>query len=185
MKKTLLFTLCLTLSMMGFSQQRSLIPPVRWFSFEDALTLNAERAALGLPTKKIFVDVYTDWCGWCKRMDMNTFSHPVIAEMLNSNWIPVKLNAERRDTVNINGQIFVNESTGPRGAHQLAIVLLDGKMGYPSIALIDEMGRPIQVLPGYKSPQQLEMLLAFFSSNAYRSTEWEEFQKTFRGIIRE
>jgi len=184
MKKTLLFAIGLFFTTFVFSQQQLLLPPVKWYSFEDALTLNAQRAAYGLPTKKIFIDVYTDWCGFCKRMDAITFSHPVIADMLNRDWIPVKLNAERRDTVNINNQIFVNEHSG-RGPHQLAIILLNGNMGYPSIALIDETGRPIQVLQGFKTPTQLEMLLSFFSTNAYRTTEWEEFQKTFRGIIRE
>jgi len=29
--------------------------------------------------KKIFIDVYTDWCGWCKRMDKATFQRPVEA----------------------------------------------------------------------------------------------------------
>ena len=186
MKKNLFFATCLTLVFSGFSQHRSLIPPVQWFSFEDALMLNAERVAYGLPARKIFVDVYTDWCGWCKRMDASTFAHPVIAEKLNSNWIPVKINAERRDTVIINDQVFVNESPpGRGGAHQLAIILLNGQMGYPSFALIDETGRPIQVIQGYQPPAQLERLLEFFSSNAYRTQEWEDFQRTFRGLIRE
>ncbi|MCL2682923.1 MAG: DUF255 domain-containing protein [Bacteroidales bacterium] len=186
MKKLLLFTIGFTLTTMGFSQQRSLIPPVHWFSFEDALMLNAERVAYGLPPKKIFVDVYTDWCGWCKRMDATTFTHPVIADKLNTDWIPVKINAERTDTVIIGSQVFVNENPGGRGAtHQLAQALLQGQMGYPSIALIDETGRPIEVIPGYKSAPQLEVLLTFFSSNAYRTTNWEEFQKAFQGLIRE
>ena len=184
MKKTLLLFVGFALTVSGVAQNRSLIPPVQWYSFEDALALNAERAAYGLPTKKIFVDVYTDWCGWCKRMDVTTFAHPVIAEMLNIDWIPVKINAERRDTVVINGQPFVNENAG-RGAHQLAIILLNGKMGYPSYALIDETGKPIQVISGYQQAPQFEMLLDFFSSNAYQNTEWEEFQKTFRGLVRE
>jgi thioredoxin-related protein len=186
MKKSLLFAISLTFAIMGVSQHRSLIPPVQWYSFEDALMLNAERAAYGLPTKKIFVDVYTDWCGWCKRMDATTFSHPVIAEKLNGNWIPVKIDAERTDTVVINGQMFVNENaTASRSSHQLAQVLLNGQMGYPSYALIDETGRPIQVIQGYQSAPQFEMMLDFFSSNAYRTTDWEEFQKTFKGLIRE
>jgi len=186
MKKTLLLTVALFVATMGFSQRQSLIPPVNWFSFEDALMLNAERAAYGLPTKKIFVDVYTDWCGWCKRMDVTTFAHPVIAEKLNRDWIPVKLNAERTDTVVINGQMFVNENPrASRSSHQLAQVLLNGNMGYPSYALIDETGRPIQVVQGYHPPAQFEALLDFFSSNAYRTVDWEEFRKNHRGLIRE
>jgi len=186
MKKLVLLAVILTLSNIGFSQQRMLIPPVQWFSFEDALTLNAQRAAYGLPTRKIFIDVYTEWCGWCKRMDATTLSHPVIADMLNTNWIPVKLDAERKDTVMINNQMFVNEHPHlPRSTHQLAQILLNGQMGYPSLVLIDEYGSPIQILPGFKTAPQLEMLLVYFNSNAYKNTTWEDFQKVFQGIIRE
>ncbi len=183
MKKIILLSISLMLSVIGFSQQKSLIPPVQWYSFEDALTLNAERAQYGLQPKKLFVDVYTDWCGWCKRMDVTTFSHPVIADKLNTEWIAVKINAERKDTVVINGQTFVNENPGPRGSHQLAQVLLNGQMSYPSYALIDETGKPIQVIPGYQQAPQFEMLLDFFGTNAYRTTTWEEYQKTFKGLV--
>ncbi|MCL2028365.1 MAG: DUF255 domain-containing protein [Bacteroidales bacterium] len=186
MKKVFLLVLISAFATSVFSQPTSQIRPIQWFSFEDALMYNSERAAFGLPTKKLFVDVYTDWCGWCKRMDATTFSHPVIAELLNSDWIPVKLNAERTDTVIINEQTFVNENPGGRGgSHQLAQVLLQGQMGYPSVVLIDETGRPIQVLPGYKTAPQLEMMLRYFYTNEYRTTDWEEYQKTFQGIIRE
>jgi thioredoxin-related protein len=119
-------------------------------------------------------------------MDATTLSHPIIADILNSNWIPVKLNAERKDTVIIGEQMFVNENPGAsRSSHQLAQVLLQGQMGYPSIVLIDETGRPIQILPGYKTPVQLEMLLSFFGSDAYKTTELENFQRIFQGLIRE
>ncbi|MDR2907403.1 MAG: DUF255 domain-containing protein [Bacteroidales bacterium] len=186
MKKSLLFLICLTFSVVGFSQQKSLIPPIQWYSFEDALSLNAERAAYGLQPKKLFVDVYTNWCGWCKRMDVTTFAHPVIADKLNTDWIAVKINAERKDTVVINGQTFVNDNPGSsRGSHQLAQILLNGQMSYPSYALIDETGKSIQVIPGYQQAPMFEALLDYFSTNAYKTTPWEDYQKTFKGLIRE
>jgi thiol:disulfide interchange protein len=188
-KKVLVFFLIAFFAGNGTSfAQKSDTPAssVQWYSFESALTLNAERAAQGLPTKKIFVDVYADWCGWCKRMDATTFVHPVIVEKLNGDWIPVKIDACRKDTVVINGQQFVNENpNSPRGMHQLAVILLNGQMGLPSYALIDETGKPIQVIPGYKTAQQFEMLSDFYSSNSYRTTDWEEFQKTYQGLISE
>lgn len=164
----------------------TLLSTVQWYSFENALILNGERAAQGLPTKKIFVDVYTDWCGWCKRMDATTFAHPVIIEKLNRDWIPVKLNAERKDTVIINGQEFVNQNPEKsRSSHQLAQVLLQGQMSYPSYTLIDETGKQIQTVKGYQSAVQFEMLLDFFNSNTYKTINWEEFQKTYQGSIKE
>jgi len=178
MKKTFIFLALLLISATSLFSQS-----VKWHGFEEALRLNAERAESGLPTKKIFVDVYTDWCGWCKRMDATTFAHPVIAEKLNTDWIAVKFDAERKDTIILNGRPFINENKGTRSSHQLAQVLLNGKMSYPSYVLIDEKGKPIQVIPGYQEVQPFEMILDFFSSNAYLNMDFETFQKTFKSLI--
>ena len=50
--------------------------PVNWMSFEEAVEKSKKEK------RKIFIDVYTDWCGWCKVMDKNTFSQPVIAKYI-------------------------------------------------------------------------------------------------------
>jgi len=176
----------LTFATVGRSQQPLLIPPVQWFSFEDAIALNAQRVAYGLPARKIFVDVYTEWCGWCRRFNDVTLSHPVIADILNTEWIPVKLNAERTDTVVINNQVFVNENPAGRpGPHQLAIALLSGQVGFPTQVFIDERGSVIEISPGFKPPAHLEAILRFFGSDAYKTVEWDVFRQTFRGLIRE
>ena len=186
MKKTFVFVLALTFATVGFSQQRSLIPPIHWFSFEDALMLNAERVAHGLPPRKIFVNVYADWCAPCRHFSNITLSHPVIADILNTEWIPVSLNGERTDTVIINNQIFVNENPTARGnPHQLTFALLGGQVGYPTQVFIDERGSVIEISPGFKPPAHFEAILRFFGSDAHRTTEWDAFRQTFQGLIRE
>ncbi|NLA50280.1 MAG: DUF255 domain-containing protein, partial [Bacteroidales bacterium] len=61
---------------------------VRWYSMEEAEKLYNKSP------RPIFIDTYTDWCGWCKKMDNETFTDPVIADLLNSKFYPVKFNAE-------------------------------------------------------------------------------------------
>ncbi len=65
---------------------------VKWYSFEQAVKLNKQNP------KKIFIDVYTDWCGWCKRMDKVTFSNPVIAKYLNKYYITLLNLMQRQRT---------------------------------------------------------------------------------------
>ena len=76
---------------------------IHWISFDEAIKLNS-----GYPKKKILIDVYTDWCGWCKKMDAVTFSNPVIASYINEHYWAVKLNAEGYDTIIYNGVTYTN-----------------------------------------------------------------------------
>jgi len=50
---------------------------INWMSFEEAYELNKTQP------KKIFIDMWTYWCGWCKRMDATTFTNPVVVEYMN------------------------------------------------------------------------------------------------------
>ncbi len=81
---------------------------IHWYSFEEAYKLNKKKP------KKIFVDVFTDWCGWCKKMDAETFTNPVISKYMAKHFYCVKLNAERKDTVIIDGVKFTNPNPGSK-----------------------------------------------------------------------
>ena len=129
MNKLLPLLFCVLLGLSSAAQKDS----IEWLSFEEAVKRNEKEP------KKFIVDVYTDWCGWCKKMDANTFTNPVIIKYINENYWAVKLNAERKDTVVLGQQTFINENlTQRRGPHQLAVALLNGKMTYPSIVYLDE-----------------------------------------------
>ena len=68
---------------------------VKWYSIEEAVQLASQEPRV------LVIDVYTDWCGWCKRMDADTFSDPAVAEIMNKHFYPVKLNAEGKEDVHI------------------------------------------------------------------------------------
>ena len=107
--------------------------------------------------RKIFVDVYTDWCGWCKRMDKDTFSNAEVAEYVNSNYYAVKLNAESDRQFKL-GEAAMTES---QVARQL------GVSGYPTVVFIHEDFRTIEPVPGYQQPAQfMQMLKAFKAKSA-------------------
>jgi len=156
-----------------FSQDK-----IKWYSFEEAFELNKKNP------KKIFVDVYTDWCGWCKKMDQTTFTNPYIIKYMNQNYYPVKLDAERGDTVTLDGKMYLNPSPGARrSSHQLAISLLQGKMSYPSYVFINEKNEWLTVVPGFMKPKAFEPVIRFFGDGDYLNKSWEEYTKTFKGDI--
>ena len=148
---------------------------IKWYSIEEAVELNKKKE------KKFFIDLYTDWCGWCKKMDANTFTDPVIVEYMNENFYPVKFDAESSEPVTVSGQEYVNPNPeGRRSSHQFAIALLNGKMSYPSFAFLDQDVKLITVLPGYNPPEKLEPILHFIVDEAYKDESFQEYHATFK-----
>src|SRR4051812_31015754 len=56
--------------------------------------------------KPILIDVYTEWCGWCKQMDRTTYQNSKLAAYVNEKYYAVKFDAESNDTVFFNKQKF-------------------------------------------------------------------------------
>lgn len=177
MKKAFLSLAFLSLCAVGFSQVEKK-QEIQWMSFEEAVEKNKTEP------KKFIIDVWTSWCGWCKKMDASTFKNPVIVELINENYHPVKLDAERTDSVLVNGQWFINEfPERRRNPHQLAISLLQGKLSYPSIVYLDENVNMLQPIAGYQDAKSIEPILRFFADDSYKNTSWQEFQKNFKSQL--
>ncbi|MBD98510.1 MAG: thioredoxin [Verrucomicrobia bacterium] len=171
MKRVLLLVAVL-LSSWGIMAQGQ---KVNWVSFEEAVKLNEKEP------RKFIIDVYTDWCGWCKRMDQTTFKDPVVIKYINDKYWAVKLNAERKDTVWLGEQMFINENPkGKRSAHQLAIALLNGKMSYPTVVYLDENVDLLSKVPGYVDAQTIAPILRWFGENVYLNTSFEDYKSALK-----
>ena len=145
---------------------------LKWYTWEEAVELNKTKP------KKMFVDVYTDWCGWCKRMDKSTFSDEKVAAYMAANYYQVKLDAEQKAEIKFNGESFKYVDSGNgRGIHALAYSLLDGKMGYPSMVYLNEKFERIMVSPGYKEAPDMLKELKFAAEEKYKETSWEEYRE--------
>jgi thioredoxin-related protein len=148
---------------------------IHWLSFTEAVEANKKQK------KKILIDVYTDWCGWCKKMDASTYQNPKLIDYVNKNYYPVKLDAEMSDSVVFNNHTFKKTDPAKKSApHELAIALLNGKMGYPSTVFLDENFNMLTPVQGYLTVEQLEMYLRYFNEADYKSNQWDEFQNSFK-----
>jgi len=160
------------------NQPTAPIKKIKWMSFEQAYELNKKEP------KKIFIDMYTDWCGLCRRMDAITFSDPIIVDYMNKNFYNVKMDAERKDTVVIDGTVFVNPNPqSNRSSHQLAIELLRGKMSYPSFIFLNEKSQLLTVVAGYQPAKEFEPILHYFAEDAFTDQQWEDYRAKFVGEI--
>src|SRR5579872_7313437 len=77
---------------------------IHWITNIDEL-----QAKMQQNPKKVYVDVYTGWCGWCKKMDASTFQNPDLIKYMNTNFYAVKLDAERKDTIHFMGKEYYFE----------------------------------------------------------------------------
>jgi len=159
-------------------QQTTEVIKVKWYTLEEAEKLNKVKP------KKFLIDVYTDWCGWCKKMDKETFSHPVVAAYLNENFYPVKFNAESNDTIVFNGGKYINLNKNGRSTHPLAESLLGWRMSYPSIVYLSENLEYLGPMPGYKTADQMEVILNFIAQDKFKTITMEDFQKIFVGKVK-
>ena len=111
---------------------------IEWLTIEEAYKKNDRKP------RKIFVDVYTDWCGWCKAMERNTFNNPEVIEYVNKNYYAVRLNAEGKKQVSL-GDLTTTEQ-GVASAFNVN--------SYPTIVYLEKDFKTFTPQPGYREPQQ-------------------------------
>jgi len=160
---------------------------IKWVTFQEALVLQKKKP------KKIMMDVYTNWCGPCKKLDKNTFQNTDVAKYVNENYYAVKFNAEGNDVVKYKEVTYKNPgykaemASRRNGVHDLPRAL--GVNAYPTIVFFDDKGEMIFPLRGYQNPQQLELYLKMFKSDKHQEMKTQEdfntyysaFVPTFKG----
>ncbi|MEZ0540574.1 thioredoxin family protein [Fibrella arboris] len=139
---------------------------INWLSFKEAFDLNQKAP------RKIIIDVYTGWCGWCKVMDQKTFSQPAIIDYVNEHYYAVKLDAEQAADITVGGQTFRKQGN----AHELAVNLLQGKMSYPSTVFLDEKMAMIQPIAGYLEPRMFHQVITYFGGNYQAKEPFDTFK---------
>ena len=150
---------------------------VKWYSIEEAVKLAA------MEPRVLVVDVYTDWCGWCKRMDATTFSDPEIAELLNTHFYPVKLDAEGKEDIVLGDRTYKFVDNGRNGYHEVAVIATRGKLSYPTISYVDPGGNVLEAAAGYLTPDQFKVYLAYYSGGNYKTKTFQEFKETYLGNL--
>lgn len=149
---------------------------IKWTTFE---TISYKKS----PEKLVFVELYTDWCAYCRRMENLTFRDPVIAGYMNKRFHSIRFNAEDRKTIIFNDKEYrFDPSDTKRGRHQLAKAMMSesDQQGYPTVVFLDENLNLIQAVPGYITARDFEVIAHYFGDGAYKRQSWAAFKEQYK-----
>lgn len=159
----------------GYTVTRSI---VKWKTFNDAME------ACKKNPKKIFIDLYVNWNVCNTVMYLTTFNNPTIAKYLNDNFYCVHLDATTRDTLVYDSIKYINAGKAP-SYHQLPYIMQNKEMIFPAIFILNEQMQPIEKKNTYYTPEDFEILIKYYGSNAYKTQNWDEYTKNFKSEIKQ
>ena len=160
----------MSISIVSFSLKNK--EKVNWITVEE---LNEQYAK---NPKPILIDIYTDWCGWCKEMDRTTYTNEKLASYVNTKYYAVKFNAESRNILTFNGKQY--KFNQQYKTNELAIYLTGGQLSYPTTVFMSGINTQPASLPGYMKPKQMEAPLKYFGERADKNETFVVFNKSMK-----
>ena len=132
---------------------------VTWVGFNEGMTkAKAEN-------KKVVLDVYTDWCSWCKKMDAEVYTDPAVAKLLQEKFVAIKLNAEASSSISYDNTSYTNA--------EFSQAL--GVSGYPATVFFGTDTKPITLVPGYVDAERFASILRYIGDDHYKTVSFDDY----------
>ncbi len=153
-------------------QQNTSKERLQWITLEEA------EKKLKQEPRPILVDLYTDWCGWCKVMDRKTYTNQDLIKYLNQKFYTVKLNAETKNDITWKGKIYSFNSAYK--THEIALAFTKGELAYPTTVILPVDESDPQAIAGMLEVKEMEMITRYFGENKYGKISFDDYARNFK-----
>ncbi len=141
--------LCIVAVMTIYPSSGYAVETIKWYSYNEGMSLGKSEQ------KKVLLTFFADWCGYCTKMEKETFTNPQIISFLNKNFIPIKVNYDKDNKIASRYQV----------------------RGLPSTWFFSEDGHQIGSQPGYIPATNLLTILKYIQSDSYKKMSFDDFTK--------
>ena len=145
---------------------------INWITIEEA------NAKLKTDPKPVIIDLYTNWCYWCKVMDKKTYNNSNVTSYINKNFYAVKLNAESKDTVRWANKNFIYNPHNK--VNDFALYATRGQLAFPNTIIFGDLKQEPASIPGFMEPKEIEVILKYFGEGMYKKKNFNEYSKSFK-----
>ena len=156
MRRIILLTL-LIIPIFSFSQGKTNNKEINWISLEKAQEYSSKY------NQKILIYFYKHNCEYCEKMQKETLSDRNIINLINNNFLAVKIDSRTKDTISYNEKKYTNQQPESSGRHdwrhdfyyEVASFTRNNKqqLTTPTIVLFDNKFQKIESFPGHLAKQ--------------------------------
>ena len=145
---------------------------IRWLNMPEVA------AKLKQENRPVLIDLFTDWCYWCKEMDRKTYTNAKVIAYINEHFYSAKVNAETKENVAWKDKIYTYNNK--YRINEFALFLSYGRASFPTTVIIaNDASAPIPI-SGYMDAKELEPILKYFGEGAYKTMNFPQFEKSFK-----
>jgi len=173
MQKVKLFLLTSWLLVFSCAQKSaSSSDHLKWMNLPEV------ESSLQKEKRPVLIDLYTDWCGWCKVMDKKNYSNKNVIEYLQDKFYAARVNAESKQAIVWNGKTY--QFNPDYRTNEFAVYVTQGHLEFPTTIIIPPDGSEPQAIPGYLEPKDFELIVKYFGEGGYGKIPFMEYQKNFK-----